>query len=43
MTDRLRYGTPPKVLHWLVVALLAVQFSLGGLMPTFMRVRRAGP
>jgi hypothetical protein len=33
MTDRLRYGTPPKVLHWLVVALLAVQFSLGWLMP----------
>ncbi|MCK1480560.1 cytochrome b [Bradyrhizobium sp. 197] len=33
MTDRLRYGTPAKVLHWLVVALLAVQFSLGWLMP----------
>ncbi|UPJ71338.1 cytochrome b [Bradyrhizobium sp. 187] len=33
MTNRLRYGTPAKVLHWLVVALLAVQFSLGWLMP----------
>ncbi|MCK1367822.1 cytochrome b [Bradyrhizobium sp. 62] len=33
MTDRLHYGTPAKVLHWLVVALLAVQFSLGWLMP----------
>jgi cytochrome b561 len=33
MTDRLHYGTPAKVLHWLVVALLAVQFSIGWLMP----------
>jgi cytochrome b561 len=33
MNARLHYGTPAKVLHWLVVALLAVQFSIGWLMP----------
>jgi cytochrome b561 len=33
MTDRLEYGTPAKILHWLVVALLAVQFPLGWFMP----------
>jgi cytochrome b561 len=33
MTDRLQYGTTAKVLHWLVVALLLVQYSIGWLMP----------
>jgi cytochrome b561 len=33
MTDRLHYGTPAKALHWLVVALLAVQFPIGWFMP----------
>ena len=33
MDDRLHYGTPAKVLHWLVVALLAVQFPIGWFMP----------
>ncbi|MEH2477951.1 cytochrome b561 [Nitrobacteraceae bacterium AZCC 2146] len=33
MTDRLHYGTPAKVFHWLVVALLLVQFPIGWLMP----------
>jgi cytochrome b561 len=33
MNARLHYGTLAKVLHWLVVALLAVQFSIGWLMP----------
>jgi cytochrome b561 len=33
VTDRLHYGTPAKVLHWLVVALLAVQFPIGWFMP----------
>ena len=33
MDDRLTYGTPAKVLHWLVVVLLAVQFPIGWLMP----------
>ena len=33
MTHRLQYGTPAKILHWLVVALLMVQFSIGWFMP----------
>jgi cytochrome b561 len=33
MTDQLHYGVPAKVFHWLVVALLAVQFPIGWLMP----------
>jgi cytochrome b561 len=33
MTDRLHYGTPAKVFHWLIVALLLVQYPLGWLMP----------
>jgi cytochrome b561 len=33
MTGRLHYGTPAKVLHWAIVALLAVQFLIGWFMP----------
>jgi cytochrome b561 len=33
MTDRLQYGTPAKAFHWLIVALLLVQFPIGWLMP----------
>jgi len=33
MTDRLHYGTPAKVMHWLVVTLLIVQFPIGWFMP----------
>ena len=33
MTDRLQYGTPAKTMHWLVVALLMVQFPIGWFMP----------
>jgi len=33
MTDRLHYGTPAKVMHWLVVVLLVVQFPIGWFMP----------
>lgn len=33
LMNQLHYGTPAKVLHWLVVALLAVQFPIGWLMP----------
>jgi cytochrome b561 len=33
MTDRSQYGTTAKVFHWLVVALLIVQYSIGWLMP----------
>jgi cytochrome b561 len=37
MTDRLQYGTIAKALHWLVVALLLVQYSIGWLMPDIHR------
>ena len=33
MSDRLHYGTPAKVFHWLIVALLLIQFPIGWLMP----------
>jgi cytochrome b561 len=33
MTDRLQYGTVAKIFHWLIVALLLVQYPLGWLMP----------
>ena len=33
MTNHLQYGMPAKILHWLVVALLMVQFSIGWFMP----------
>jgi cytochrome b561 len=33
MNGQLHYGTPAKVLHWLVVGLLAVQFPIGWFMP----------
>ena len=33
MTNRLQYGTTAKVFHWLVVALLALQFPIGWFMP----------
>src|ERR1700694_158433 len=33
VTDRLQYGTPAKVFHWLIVARLRVQDSICWLMP----------
>jgi cytochrome b561 len=33
MTARLQYGTTAKIFHWLIVALLLVQFPIGWLMP----------
>src|ERR1700682_3634870 len=33
MTARLQYGPTAKVFHWLIVALLLVQYSIGWLMP----------
>jgi cytochrome b561 len=33
MTDRLRYGTTAKTFHWLIVALLLIQFPIGWFMP----------
>ena len=37
MPPRLQYGTTAKVLHWLIVALLAVQYLIGWLMPDVHR------
>ena len=37
MTDRLQYGTTAKVFHWLIVALLLVQYLIGWLMPDLHR------
>jgi cytochrome b561 len=37
MADRLQYGTTAKVLHWLVVALLLLQYLIGWLMPDIHR------
>ncbi|HVX74555.1 MAG TPA: cytochrome b [Bradyrhizobium sp.] len=37
MTDRLQYGTVAKIFHWLIVALLVVQYPLGWLMPDIHR------
>ena len=42
MTDRLRYGTTAKVFHWLVVALLLVQYLIGWLMPDLHRNMKPG-
>jgi cytochrome b561 len=33
MIVHMQYGTPAKIFHWLVVALLMVQYPLGWLMP----------
>ncbi len=37
MTDRLQYDTTAKVFHWLIVALLLVQYLIGWLMPDVHR------
>src|SRR5438105_12614944 len=37
MAAQLRYGTTAKVLHWLIVALLTVQYPIGWLMPDLHR------
>jgi cytochrome b561 len=42
MTDRLQYGTTAKVFHWLVVALLVVQYLIGWLMPDIHRDMKPG-
>jgi cytochrome b561 len=42
MIDRLQYGTTAKVLHWLVVALLLVQYLIGWLMPNIHRGMKPG-
>src|SRR6185437_9378326 len=42
MTDRLHYGTTANVFHWLIVALLSVQYPLGWLMPDIHRGMKPG-
>ena len=42
MTARLQYGTTAKVLHWLIVALLVVQYLIGWLMPDIHRGMKPG-
>jgi cytochrome b561 len=42
MTDRLQYGTTAKVFHWLIVALLLVQYPIGWLMPDLHRNMKPG-
>jgi cytochrome b561 len=42
MTDRLQYGAAAKVFHWLVAALLLVQYSIGWLMPDIHRNMKPG-
>ena len=37
MTPRLHYGPPAKIFHWSIVALLAMQYLIGWLMPDVHR------
>lgn len=42
MTSRLQYGTMAKLFHWLIVALLLVQYPIGWLMPDIHRDQQPG-
>ncbi len=42
MTSRLHYGATAKALHWLIVALLLVQYPIGWLMPDIHRGQQPG-
>jgi len=42
MTARLQYGATAKVLHWVIVALLVVQYLIGWLMPGIHRGMKPG-
>jgi cytochrome b561 len=42
MTDRLQYGATAKTFHWLVLALLLVQYLIGWLMPDIHRGMKPG-
>src|SRR5260370_33396566 len=42
MTDRSQYGTTAKVFHWLIVALLLVQYLIGWLLPDIHRGMKPG-
>jgi cytochrome b561 len=42
MTNQLQYGTTAKVFHWLIVALLLVQYLIGWFMPDIHRGMKPG-
>jgi len=42
MTPHLQYGTTAKIFHWLIVALLVVQYPIGWLMPDLHRDMQPG-
>jgi cytochrome b561 len=42
MPRRLQYGTTAKLFHWLIVALLVVQYPIGWLMPDIHRGQQPG-
>jgi cytochrome b561 len=42
MAEQLHYGTTAKVFHWLIVALLIVQYPLGWFMPHIHRGMKPG-
>jgi cytochrome b561 len=42
MSKQLHYGTTAKTLHWLIVALLVVQYLIGWLMPDIHRGMKPG-
>jgi cytochrome b561 len=42
MTPYLHYGTPAKLFHWLIAALLAAQYPIGWLMPDLHRNMQPG-
>ncbi len=42
MTAGSNYGTTAKIFHWLIVALLAVQYPIGWLMPDLHRNQQPG-
>ncbi|HUI14646.1 MAG TPA: cytochrome b [Xanthobacteraceae bacterium] len=42
MAKRLHYGATAKALHWLVVGLLVIQYSIGWLMPDIERNMNPG-
>ena len=42
MSARLHYGTPAKIFHWAIVALLLVQYPIGWLMPDIHRDMQPG-
>jgi cytochrome b561 len=42
MTERQQYGTTAKIFHWLVMALLVMQYLIGWLMPDIHRGMKPG-